>query len=148
MRKHIMATCEALLSQIGDVPQTVLEEINDENTLAKLSELDHNLRRVDNTDDDYLSLDPAETAAIILANEMGAVLLTDDLLAQKMAKDADIDVHGSIGIILHTLGRGHLGTLEAKKLIRSLKRDTTPYLADPMVEYAQQVLNTIYPSWR
>ena len=129
------------------VPQTVLDEITDQDTLTELSDLDHNVRQVDYAADDYPSLDPGETAAITLASEIGAILLTDDLAARETAKDADIEVHGSIGIVLFGHGRGQLETSQAKRLIRSLKRDTTLYLADPLVEYALQRLGSDYPSW-
>ena len=64
-----------------DIPQTVLDEITDQDTLTELSDLDHNVRRVGYAADDYPSLDPGETAAITLTREIGAILLTDDLAA-------------------------------------------------------------------
>lgn len=129
------------------VPQTVLEEVSDGGVLDALSRLDHAVRAIDRSDEEFPSLDPGESAAIVLARESGAILLTDDLAAREVAADLDIEVHGSIGVVLDGYGRGHLTAGEAEGLVRALKRETTLYLADPLVEYALQVLESDYPEW-
>lgn len=45
---------------------------------------------------DDRGLDPGETAALEIAREYDAVLLTDDLEAREVAVEHEIDVHGSI----------------------------------------------------
>jgi len=57
---------------------------------------------------DAPDLDPGETAAIAVAVERGAVLLTDDLAARVRATDLDVEVHGSLGVVALGYSRGHL----------------------------------------
>lgn len=129
------------------VPQTVLEEVNSGGVLDGLSEVDHAVEEITHSDEDVPTLDPGETAAIILARDVGAILLTDDLPAREIAADLGIEVHGSIGVVLYGYGRGRLSTTEAEELIRALEHDSTLYLADPLIEYALQVLETDHPDW-
>ena len=82
------------------VPQTALDEIYDAEPLAALTDLDRNVRRVDHSTDDYPAIDPGETAAIIFASVIRVILLTDDLAAREVVNEADIEVHGSLGIVL------------------------------------------------
>jgi predicted nucleic acid-binding protein len=77
----------------------------------------------------------------------GGILLTDDLSAREMATDLGIAVHGSIGVVLFGYGRGRLSTQEAEELIRALEHDSTLYLAEPLIKYALQVLDTDYCGW-
>lgn len=129
------------------VPRTVLDEVSDGSVIDALSDVDHSVEAVEHSEEDYPALDPGETAAIIRSRESGAILLTDDLAAREVAADLGIEVHGSIGVVLNGCGSGHLTTNEAKELIRSLSRDTSLYLAGPLVDYALQVLKAEYPGW-
>lgn len=129
------------------VPRTVLEEVSDGAVLDALSSVDHTVRAIDRSDEEFPALDPGESSAIVLALESGAILLTDDLAAREAAEDLGIEVHGSIGVVLDGYGRGHLTADESEALVRALKRETTLYLADPLVEYALQVLESDYPEW-
>ena len=99
-------------------------------------------------DQDFQTLDPGETAAINLTRDEGAILLTDDLAAREIAAELDIEVHGSIGVVLHGYDRGRLSAETAEELIRALDHDSTLYLSEPLLEYALQVLETDHPDWR
>lgn len=46
----------------------------------------------------YPQLDPGETATFVPCSERDALLLTDDLDVQDLAKEARIEVHGSIDV--------------------------------------------------
>lgn len=101
-----------------------------------------------NGDDDFPTLDPGESAAITICLGSEAILLTDDFAAREVATNLGIEVYGSIGVVLYGDAHDHLDASEAKTLIRSLKRDTTLYLADPLVEYALRVIEADYDGWQ
>lgn len=132
---------------IVTVPQTVLEEVNSDEILNALSEIEYVVEEVTHADEELSPLDPGETAAITLARKTEAILLTDDLAAREIAADLGVEVHGSIGVVLRGYGKGRLSTEEAEVLIQSLQHDSTLYLADPLIEYALQVLKTDQPGW-
>lgn len=160
MAGHVVADAGPLihLSQAGGfslldefetvaVPETVLEEVDSDEVLDALSAVDHAVEEITHADQEFPTLDPGETAAINLAKDEGAILLTDDLAAREIAADLGIEVHGSIGVVLHSYGRGILSAEEAEELIRALKHDSTLYLAQPLLEYALQVLEMDHPDW-
>lgn len=122
------------------VPQTVLDEVEDGGVLDALSSVDH-------AGEEFPSLDPGETAAIVRARDDDAVLLTDDLAARETAADIGIEAHGSIGVVLYGYSRGRLSAGEAEAIVRALRHDTTLYLAAPLVEYALHRLESDQPDW-
>jgi predicted nucleic acid-binding protein len=63
-------------------------------------------------------LDPGETAALVLWTERDAVLLTDDLDARNTAKEEEIKVHGSVGVVLYGYSQGALSEAAAKRVLR------------------------------
>lgn len=129
------------------IPKTVIEEIGDRDVLDALEDVRYSVEPVDYTDGDYPTLDPGETAAIRLAADRGSILLTDDLAAREVADGRGIEVHGSIGVVLNGYARNQLTKAGATELIRALKRDTSLYLADPLVEYALRQIETDYSGW-
>lgn len=130
------------------IPQTVLDEARGGGVSEALDTIDHTVRAVDYATDDFPTLDPGESAAITVCLDSDAILLTDDLAAREVATNLGIEVHGSIGVVLYGYAHDHLDDSEAKMLIRSLKRDTTLYLADPLVEYALRVIEADYDGWQ
>lgn len=129
------------------IPETVLAEVNEGTTPEGLDALDYTHRPVEFSSGALPTLDPGETAAILLCEDVGAILLTDDLAARGAASDRGIEVHGSIGVVLFSAARGRIDTGEAETLIRRLERDTSLYLAEPLVDYALRALEEEYPGW-
>lgn len=95
----------------------------------------------------YPTLDPGESAALNLCNELDGLLLTDDLEAREIANEDDVEVHGTIGVVLLAYSRGELNEKQAKDTLRDLKRDTTLYLADPLVEHAIELVEDGDTGW-
>lgn len=85
-------------------------------------------------------LDEGEAAALAVATDRDAVLLTDDLAAREAAKDAGIDVHGSIGVITLAYSRGELTEEQAVKSMRSLQTETSLFVTDAVVEHGIEIL--------
>jgi predicted nucleic acid-binding protein len=129
------------------IPQTVHDELSEGTIPSSLAERDYTIRSVENSSEDYPTLDPGETAAIVLCTEIDAILFTDDLAAREIAETLEIEVHGSLGVIIFSYAQGVFTAAEAKSLIRSLKRDTQLYLSDPLVEYGIQLIEDEYDGW-
>ena len=98
------------------VPLKVSNEIG--NLLSKLTKT--NIIKVSSKDTNNLSkqlkrfkLHSAEIDAIYLAKKLDKIFLTDDLAAREAAKKLEIDVHGSIGIIVLFYKRGIISINEA-----------------------------------
>jgi predicted nucleic acid-binding protein len=112
---HLTAIDElSLLSAVDRlyVPEIVRAEVEVGGLPDGFSELEYDLV-TGNVDPAGGELDPGETAALAVAEERDAVLLTDDLAARETATDAGIEVHGSIGVIALTHARGLLDRDEA-----------------------------------
>jgi len=88
------------------IPGTVYEEIERGGVPDGLSDLSYELVGANESRIGAEKLDAGERAAIAVAEERGVVLLTDDLAAREAASNADVEVHGSIGVIALGYGRG------------------------------------------
>lgn len=76
-----------------------------------------------------LSLDQGEQAALSLAMSRSEVLfLTDDSAARLAARALGLRVHGSIGVLLRAVRRGHRTRQEALDLLRSLPLKSTLHI--------------------
>ena len=86
-------------------------------------------------------LDAGERAALAVARECEAILLTDDLAAREAASEDDIDVHGSLGIIALAHSRELIDRDEAAALMRALQRETSLFVTDTIVERGIRMLD-------
>jgi predicted nucleic acid-binding protein len=107
------------------VPKTVQRELEDGGLPAGFEELEYRLVGADSTTTESPDLDSGEAAALALAAEREAILLTDDLEARERATESGVAVHGSIGIIVRGYARGRLDRTEATTLIRQLQLETS-----------------------
>lgn len=70
-------------------------------------------------------LDPGEAEAIALVNQIHAAwFLTDDAAARLLAQSLDIEVHGSLGVILWAAAVGHLSRCEAEQALERLSHSS------------------------
>ena len=92
-------------------------------------------------DTKYGELDPGETAALAIADEYGAVLLTDDLAARDVAKEINVEVHGSLGIIALACSRNRIDRGEAANRMRTLQQETSLFVTDAVVERGIDMLD-------
>lgn len=129
------------------IPETVHQELADGGVPESYDDELFTRIDVDQPSAAYPQLDPGETAALVLCEQTDAVLLTDDMAARNVASEQNIEGHGSIGIILRAYSAGSLEASKAKSLIRGLKRSTSLYLADPLVEYGLQQIEENESNW-
>ena len=115
------------------IPQTVYEELEAGTVPSALSHLEYELVEAEETET-IADLDPGETAALAVASERSAVLLTDDLAARDAAEDVNVEVHGSIGVIVLAYTRGELTKSKAAELMRALQTETSLFITDAVVE--------------
>ncbi|WP_082224628.1 nucleic acid-binding protein [Halolamina rubra] len=85
-------------------------------------------------------LDEGETAALTVARNRDAVLLTDDLAAREAAKASDVEVHGSIGVVALAFGRERLREEQAVDLMRSLQTETSLFVTEAVVEHGIELI--------
>lgn len=122
------------------VPQTVYEELEEGGVPAALESLSYDLVTAD-TKGFNEALDPGETAALAVASKHSGVLLTDDLEARDAAESHDIEVHGSVGVIILAYHQGHIEKPRAIGLMRSLQTETSLFIADAVVEQGIELLD-------
>lgn len=63
-------------------------------------------------------LDPGETHALHVAQERTGTLATDDLAARSVAKDLDVPLTGSVGVLVRLVLRDELTSEEADAIIQ------------------------------
>lgn len=138
----------SLLERTGEVlvPETVLDKL--ERGPTDISGLEFSVERVNiDTESVYPHLDSGETAALVVCTERDAILLTDDLDARNTAGEEEIEVHGSVGVVLYGYSQGALSAGAAKRTLRELKQDTNLYLSTPLIEHALKLVESDEAGW-
>lgn len=123
------------------VPETVYDEVESGGIPSDMESLSYERVSSEDLDAGYGELDPGETAALAVADEYGAVLLTDDLAARDVAKEIDVEVHGSLGIIAFAYAQGLLERDEAADRMRALQHETSLFITDAVVERGIDMLD-------
>ena len=100
-----------------------------------------------NTESTHPHLDPGETAALVLCTERDAVLLTDDLDARNTAKEEEIEVHGSVGVVLYGYSQRALSEAATKRVLRELEQETNLYLSTPLIEHTIELVEADDAEW-
>lgn len=113
---------------------TVYEELAEGDIPSGLTSLSYERITVDRSDSTEGGLDPGETAALAVAIERDAVLLTDDMAARDAAEEADVPVHGSLGVLALAHASGRLRHDEAADRMRALQRETSLFVSEAVVE--------------
>jgi len=123
------------------VPETVYEELAAGSVPDGLEELSYELVTASQSSETDAELDAGETAALTVAIEHDCVLLTDDMAAREVATEADVEVHGSIGVIALAHARDRLDRDEAAKRMRALQEETSLFVSRAVVERGIDLLN-------
>lgn len=124
------------------IPEAVRAELDAGGVPDELADIPHELVAAEEgavvPDDD---LDAGETAALAIAIERDAVLLTDDLEARRAAKVVDIEVHGSVGVMVLAYTRGEVDRQTAVDRMRALQTDTSLFVTDAVIEQGIELLD-------
>jgi predicted nucleic acid-binding protein len=89
-------------------------------------------------------LDPGEAEALALTRQLHAVwLLTDDTAARLLAVQQDLEVHGSLGVILWAAATGHLDRMAAEQCLDALAHSSL-WLSARVLEEARSALRQIF----
>jgi len=131
----------SVLSAVDEllIPQTVYDELEAGTVPTGLDDLSYDVVEADPAALS-IELDPGETAALAIATDRSAVLLTDDLEARDAAAELDIEVHGSIGIIVLAYTRDRISKSRAIDLMRTLQSETSLFITDAVVERGVELL--------
>lgn len=124
-----------LLGLLDDVlvPTAVYRELATGGVPAEFESIEFELVDVEVADRERGALDPGERAALSLAIDRDAVLLTDDLAARQRATEIGVRVHGTIGMIALGVTRDALSKETGIALVRSLQHETSLYVSDAVV---------------
>lgn len=149
MSKNIIAdtSCFVLLEKIDEleVLQKVFKHIIITPTVA--SEFGSNLPRWTEVreikDKKYQkllnrSVDPGEASAIALGVEIGGLLILDDLKARRLALDLDLDVTGTLGILVDATQSGYINSF---KDTLNLIKQTNFYIFEELERKLLDLLN-------
>lgn len=123
------------------VPETVYEELDAGGLPSGITDLPYERVTPEEPLPTRQELDAGEKAALAVAGERSAVLLTDDMAARDAAKDAGIEVHGSIGLVALAFSRGRIDKDEAANRMRELQRETSLFVTDAVVERGIELLD-------
>ncbi|MEW5872629.1 MAG: hypothetical protein AB1894_25435 [Chloroflexota bacterium] len=89
-------------------------------------------------------LDPGEAEALSLARQLNVKwFLTDDAAARLFASAMDIEVHGSLGIILWAAAVGYLTYVEAVEYLDNLISSSV-WMSPRVIASAQDALTKFY----
>lgn len=116
------------------VPETVYDELQSGGVPSGMKSLPYERVPSEVSAATDTELDAGETAALAVALEREAILLTDDLEARDAAKDANVEVHGSLGVIALAYSTGRLEKTDAMNQMRALQRETSLFITDAVVE--------------
>ena len=93
-------------------------------------------------------LHDGEAESLVLARRKKAAwFLTDDSTTRLFVSLLDMEVHGSLGVILWNAAHGHLSREEAEQALSNLEASSL-WLSARIYQEARQSLDTIYTSKR
>jgi predicted nucleic acid-binding protein len=92
-----------------------------------------------------MPLHAGETHALQIADEVGAdLLLTDDTAARLAARELQLSVHGTLGILLRAIRRGQRSAREVLDLLRAIPERSTLHIKPSLLlEVIAEVERTI-----
>jgi len=123
------------------VPETVRDELEAGGVPRGFTNLEFEAVAVEAGERRFdAGLDEGEAAALAVTTDRDAVFLTDDMAARETAKEAGVDVHGSIGVITLAFSRDELDEDQAIELMRSLQTETSLFITDAVVEHGINIL--------
>lgn len=89
-------------------------------------------------------LDAGEAEAVMLSQQLGADwFLTDDTAARLLAKTLNIEVHGSLGIVLWATAVGHLSFIEAEQALDRLHHSSL-WISSKILTEARDALKSMF----
>lgn len=127
------------------IPKVVYEEIEVGGLPRNLESVDHKIVECEQNSPRFDGLDRGEAKALSLIEDMGReyVFLTDDLEARKIAEEEDIEVHGTVGVIVLAFSHGVLNLDSAIELIKKVQSETDLYITDKIVEIGIEKLKRL-----
>ena len=109
----------------------------------KIKELSKSEQKEANLLTKVADLHRGEAESFILARKMKAtMLLTDDTSAMFYAKLINMEVHGSLGIVIWNIGNDYIGKEEGIKAIKALSRSSL-WISEKIVQEAIDAIKSI-----
>lgn len=145
-----------ILSQIGRldflnifdeliIPGPVYEEVDIGGIPKDMDCVDYDIKSCQKSDAKFNGLDMGEASglSIIMNSDDEYIFLTDDLETRRSAKEENIEVHGSIGLIVLAFSHEKIDFDPAKELIKEIQRKTDLFITDEMVDIGIEELERL-----
>ena len=123
------------------VPSSVWAEVAQYQPSA-LTHPDLNFQKVENVNVDMnlatlsqaLSLDQGEADALaLMASQSDAIFLTDDAAARLAAEESGYKVHGTIGVLIRAVRKGHRSPEDVLSILSHLHENSTLYIRQTLI---------------
>lgn len=133
----------ALLSVLDQLylPETVYEELAAGGVPSGMQALSYERVTADRDFSTRSELHEGEKAALAIAEEYDAILLTDDMAARDVAKELSVEVHGSVGTIVFAYSENRIDRDEAVNRMRSLQNETSLFVTEAVIEHGIDMLD-------
>ncbi len=93
-----------------------------------------------------LALDKGEMEALSLMDlHPNAIFLTDDSAARLAAEHRGIEAHGTIGILIRSVRKGHRTEREAIDLLKELRSRSTLYIRPVLLA---EIIRALEKEWK
>ncbi|WP_407934079.1 nucleic acid-binding protein [Halocatena halophila] len=135
---HLLSVVDELI-----VPKTVYEELKVGTVPSALTHIEYDIVESEEDEEIPIDLDPGETAALAVAAERSAVLLSDDLAARDAGESLGVEVHGSMGVIVLSYAHGEVKKSVATEQMKALQTETSLFITEAIVERGITLLDEV-----
>lgn len=92
------------------------------------------------------SLDPGETESLaVMTNYPDALFLTDDSAARLVAEEFGYKVHGTLGLLIRAVRKGHRSSKEVLEILRNLHNHSSLHIRPSLLS---DVIKHLEKEWR
>ncbi len=118
------------------IPKSVLKELEMGEIPDTLENIDYKKEKCNKTLGKFENLDKGEAKGLTIIEKYGKkhIFLTDDLEARKAAKEENIEVHGSIGIIVLAYSFNKIDLNKSIDLMNDIQNKTDLFITDEIIK--------------
>lgn len=82
-------------------------------------------------------IDLGEATSLVLCKQLNVdIVLTDDLDARDVARNLELEPHGTLGVLTRAYSKDIISEKEAKEFVRGLKNDSTLFITTELSQWA------------
>lgn len=117
------------------IPDSVLKELELGEIPKTLENVNYKKEKCNKTSKKFENLDEGEAKGLTIVEkyEKKQIFLTDDLEARKTAKEENIEVHGSVGIIVLAYSFDKIDLNKSIDLMKDIQKKTDLFITDEII---------------